>query len=667
MPKVDVDNVNEAEAPQPPAEVDQAPKAPQPPAEVDQAPKTPEPPAKPQESSEAQSQVLPDIQMQIMDNRQAIVSVEEFGSIEYHMRQLGEFPTPKLSMGLDKSVEEMVFKQSELVVHTLAKWQAEIGGEIQKLFKEISGARAAAAASEKALEAKIVAGDAAQGKAGRELFQQLSREMNSLTTRLDGTDSRADSLKEALQKTSDRLDASDKALSAQMKQQRDELVAHMADEVAILKQTSLKDMSKHTQSVEDALKQAEFERLRATMNLEKEAKDLQASVAASCKEMVQRAEAGITKNGTVIEDLKAQMNSKASATQAKQISDHVASVHELAASLQKKLTSAEDRLDSSTTALLAKFQTQHDTFEERVKVVIVGGAAGAAGTTGTAEDNKSLVDLVRQESADQIARLEESLTAAWKQNSEVADKLNKELGDLRTSLNAAQAGLVDQGEKAAATLGARLEPVSQAVNEVKHDLQALGAAQLQTETGLQQMRESLGDISQNRGAIDEAQRRLLEMEWYLSAERSMPTAGSCLSCGKRTPAGRDRSCSPHGSVSGSQRKPWNYGDSRNYGGNYSYRNDVFGDPMASPSVVGWSWSSQPHPPVSARPSSATYRRGGDAPDTFVDSRGMQAGPPAGPAISAARFQRKPMPTSSASTTLTTASGTVSFPSAGLSQ
>lgn len=213
---------------------------------------------------------------------------------------------------------------------------------------------------------------------------------------------------------------------------------------------------------------------------------------------------------------------------------------------------------------------------------------------------------------------------------QTVSNLSQEVHNLRGAL-----GQSKQASNAQATVD--LEPLMQIVSNLSQDLDMVAKLQEQCKGGLTALESRVSSLQKNSGSVSEAQRRLLELEMHVSAQQPMPWAQAspvpggldhCLSCGTRT---RQRSVSPTASRSWSQ----------------DLRGGGLGDPRKqSPCPlsqhVGCSWRNQPQTPRSARPISG-FRR---AAESQVSARMEETmatlfSAPAGPGISAARFQRSP--------------------------
>merc|ERR1719460_2689450 len=91
----------------------------------------------------------------------------------------------------------------------------------------------------------------------------------------------------------------------------------------------------------------------------------------------------------------------------------------------------------------------------------------------------------------------------------------------------------------------KIQPVKTAVENLSQDVDELTRMQEQVEGGIVKLEGQVTGMQQKSGPIDDAQRRLLELEWYLSSERTVPAAragNDCISCGRRSPP--TRSVSP---------------------------------------------------------------------------------------------------------------------------
>jgi len=529
---------------------------------------------------------------------------------ERKVKELDQDITSKLG-ALDKTVQDLISKQSEIVTRTLPQWQAELSGQILSLATDLSQLRESNASRFNDFEERLVATNTAGEKACKDIDLRLTSEADGLKSWLTTVDERTSSLVKDLAQTSARLDRENKVLEERLESLGQDLRMFVKAEDDASQTQLRSDLLAKLQRLEDALKQETLERLQ---HMEQNARDhegLKASGAAARAEIVKTQEAHREANKQVLfeelQDIKHHMSEELAAERRqreKAMQDQMATV-------QSSLTSSNERLSNTTTALLEKLQAQSDGFETKTKDEI----------------RIALIALRGEEDA-KVVQLEASLQKVENEFREHTERFQMELHTFQDTVAGSQHSNGAKAEEVAAAIVAKLEPVKQAVANLSQDVDELSRMQEQCEGGIVKLEDQVSGIQRKAAPIDDAQKRLLELEWYLSAERTTPFAtvrggSDCLSCGRR--AAPERSLSP----SASQR--WNS----------SVRAGGLGDrDQSPPAMVGWSWRAHPQPqaPMSARPASASYyRRAGEAPEALQP----QVTPPAGTAFSAARFQRRP--------------------------
>lgn len=549
---------------------------------------------------------------------------------EQRKRELDEVWGPKFE-SLQKTVEEFCRQQAEMATTTLPQWQADLSGKIQKVSTDLAQLRLSTDSREQELEALINANRAAHDKAQKELEERWATEIGefapkqvSIKDRLIASDDRVSKLEEALAQTAARLGKADAALSEKLELSEKNMEVFVKAEVdgacALLRGSAASDMplGEQLDGLESAFKQAEYERLRNTKDVEERLNGLESEIESSSSQASTKREALRTTMCQEIVDLRAKLELDLS-SQVNELASRLASAEENATSLSKSLMTTDDRLGSTSAELLRRLEAKGAELEEY--------ARAQAG---------EVRDAVKNGEGAKVANLEASSEKAQKERQELQETLRKEVDELRSNLDATQKASSSQTEEAGAALTARLEKTDEVVKGLTRDLDQLSHLQEQSDGGLHNLKERVDGIQRQAPAVDDAQKRLLEMEWYLSAERTAPFAMAgegCLSCGRRAPphAACQRSTSPSS-------RTWSSQLGARAGGLGAY--DV--SPLQT--SVGWSQSQRPMPqePQSARPSSARFRRPADP--MQVNMQETQMPMAAGSAHSVARsFQRKGPP------------------------
>lgn len=313
----------------------------------------------------------------------------------------------------------------------------------------------------------------------------------------------------------------------------------------------------------------------------------------------------------MIAELGTQLETKTSKseTQITDIGTRFQRTEEQMATLKSSINNFDERLNNTAKAMSDELKSQSESLQKKIKEEVIDGRS----------------------------ELEASSMKAQDERQELENTLKKELPLLRDEIQALQQVQASsaKADEAATAMAAKLEPVKQAVSNLSQDLDELSRMQEQCEGGILKLEDQLGGIQRKSGPIDDAQKRLLELEWYLSNERSSTVATvsgaggtGCIACGRGAQwrvASGERTLSP----SASQRS-WNGSYNRERAGG-------FADQVSStPAGVRWSSRAQPQAPMSARPTSASnFRRAGE----MQESMATQGSPPVGTAFSAARFQR----------------------------
>jgi len=587
-----------------------------------------------------QDQRLADIQKTISEGSEAHKATLEArlaaaeADLDKKSRAIDEALAPQVR-AMRKDLEELVSKQADMVSRTLPKWQAELSTEIQKLSTDLSRLQDSSAGYDRDLEEKLSASYASSSKAHKDFDARLVAEADAFNTRWAAAEGRAASLAEDFAKTSARLDVADLALSERMEAQGKQLDTFLKEEIEATRTLLDAEMQGKLTGLEDALKQEAIERLRNTERMTRDVEGLGASIISSSESIGQKIEANETHLATGLEKLRVLVDTKAANTPMIEMNTRLTGAEEQMVSLEGKLTSADEKLDSTSHYLIEQLKTRSESLEKMAK-----------------EEANNVRDVVRAEEGAKIAKLEASLNKAQGERGELGGTLEKEIQTLRAALASSQeasAALIDRVE---ADVTTKLEPVTQAVSSLSEDFDQLTRLQEQCEGGLTKLSDEVSGVKRKAAPIDDTQRRLLEMEWYLSGAGTKPGAppwataslsgsgtasSNCLSCGRGAgPHNHSRCLSPHASevsrtgLAASQEPRRNWGSNLRGGAGLGERES------SPPRDVGWYQAHaaagshmQPQAPNSARPSSASYhRRSGDAPE---------ASPPAGNAFSAVRM------------------------------
>jgi chromosome segregation ATPase len=504
------------------------------------------------------------------------------------LRQMDETLTPQFK-ALEKTMDGLVQKQSEIVTDTLPKWRAEMSCEVQKLTTDLSRLQEATSANLEALQKKLKAEHDARELAASNRIDWISNELNEIKSKIFQAEFQIASTETTLQQMSSELKTKDDELATKIENQGDKFTALLTTTVANAKEEVSKNFASRIQGLEDAFKQVDFERLQAQERLHQEIVAKVKELSTTSERSFQDAEAARTKMKAELEAFRTELNTKAAAVQVDQNCSHLQQLEEKANSLQNNVRSLDDRLTSATETLQLDLQNQRTYFEDKAKRL------------------ESSIESVRSDHGRDIVTLNAGQSQSCEDHKRLADSMKKEFEDVRSKLSEAQIA-IDAQEKQTSSIFQRMDPLSEVVREVVEGLQICNKTQENIDDAMRQMKMNIENMSHKMGPLADAQRRLSELEWYVEKTMSFAgSTGSCLSCGRggvSIPSGR--STSP-------------------FGRSHETR---FNETLLA-SNVGWSVK-QPH---TARPSSARRTRG-----EAVDSGSVQMGP-AGTGIFAARFQR----------------------------
>lgn len=536
------------------------------------------------------------------------------------LRTMDEKLSPELQ-SLHKAIQDLAHEHSQLMSRHLPQFQAELGSKIQHIETDLAQHKSSTLSRERDIEEKLSASNATWSRSFKEIDDRLRSEVNVLGNRLTAAEGKGSTMAQDLAQTSARLDASDQAILGRLESKEKELQAFANAQVGSSQKLLRTEMTERLTGIEDALKQETFERMQNTKTTAKAIEGLGGELYSTRDDHSKRLEASHTHHLAKFEKLHEQVDianeNSPWTSELKAVSNRLQSSEDSLVSLQNSLRSSDDRLESTTQALLGQLQAQNVELEKKAKEEASGARAA-----------------VRADEGSRVTDLEASLKTAQDERNHIASTLGKEIQVLRDSLNSSQKASFAHADDAAAAVIAKLDPVKQAVSNLSQDIDEITRMQEQFEGGFNKLEDQVGGIQRKAAPIDDAQRRLLEMEWYLSAERQAPFAvvgnavgnpvrNDCLSCGRRAAPG-DRSASPtRGGCS-----QWSC----------HLRAGALSETTPAPlsaNGVGWSQRSSPQPPRSARPASASYHRhlGADAPEAAA----------VGSAVSAARYQRNPKP------------------------
>jgi len=529
---------------------------------------------------------------------------------------------------LDHSFQDLVEKNAELIKTTLPKWQAETHREVNDLAREFEKLRKDMASRDTEVEgklSKLVSHDFLD-KVLKALDARLNSELESMKSMVSSCDNRARSLEKDLSAAAAKWKADDQVLSTHFTSE----INHL--KVSIAAQASAeKTLKASMQDLEYALKQETLDRQVHQKKMSKDIEDLKAALETHRQEQAKAVgsvkEAMMQHSSSGDSRLSAQISAMASKQEITDATARLARTEEQLSSLQKSITSSNERMSSTTTNLLEKFQVQQSIVEK---------------VTKEHEEAKSARGNIKEEQQQKINHLEDSMRKLQKQESErrgFTDSIQKEIQVLRDAMEGSKQANIALTDEALQAVVTKIQPVKTAVENLSQDVDELTRMQEQVEGGIVKLEDQVTGMQQKSGPIDDAQRRLLELEWYLSAERTVPAAragNDCISCGRRSPP--TRSVSPGATQ-------WR--SAVRSGGDISNN--------ASPNVVSPGYT-YPQPPHTARESGRKagqtqrlirvgggfeYNTSTDEGDQDLNNRLSAVNHPVGPGLSAARFQRTP--------------------------
>jgi len=358
-------------------------------------------------------------------------------------------------------------------------------------------------------------------------------------------------------------------------------------------------------TLEDALKEADVERLSTTGGLRKDLDALRLEVQSSHDQAAKRTESDHASLRTqILSKLEDVISKQALAVDLERVSVSLSALEEKNSHLSALLTASEDRTGNSLAKLQEKMEEQHGQLQ-----------------THAAEKAESTLALVRSSEGAQIKDLADTLRRAGEDHRDLAEQVRQGLDALQKDMASARTSASERLEASVNAMAARIDPVQHSVAGLVQECQELCRSQETSENSLAHLEEAVRAMEARAGPIDDTQRRLLELEWYLAGSLgSAATRSACLSCSMPNPpapggtgSARERSASP-GSARG-----------------YKVLHGV-ASRSGLPNAVGWGWGPgpaskaagfSPQPPATPRPASAGGVAAGHALSAARVSRGTK--------------------------------------------